>query len=57
MVLKYFTTFENTSVAINPSRVMFVEEVSNGAIVHFNVEQRQLLKGSYLEIVSQLNAD
>ena len=54
-MLKYFTTPEGNSVAVNPARVIFVEDVRDGAVIYFNTQQHQKVTDSYLTVVARLN--
>jgi len=54
-MLKYFTTPEGNSVAVNPARVIFVEDVKDGAVIFFNTQQSQKVTDSYLTVVARLN--
>ena len=54
-MLKYFTSPEGDSVAINPPRVLYVEDTKPGAIIHFNNTQFQKVREDYLIVVARLN--
>lgn len=53
----YLTTHgSKTSVAVNPSKILYVKEAANGCVIYFSSEKSIHVSDNYMEVVGKLVA-